>query len=309
MSHLLSKMLDGVPECPNSARLSRHMARSSSVVRRYAETITQMAQAGVGESIINKHDRHCGVIMERISRTAASLPSQERIVTGLLTQLHEETAEHDMSFVMGDVKHKTFVNAFKKEFGVDVHHFDEVGNGVYVYLTADDNEKVRLALNTSLAIYETIFDKLGYILLRRGKREDCDFGSFGEALATWIFVHYSRPEGLEDMEGVRYDSRKLAKIERALKEAYRNELREFELREFEFTYGGTLYFVDATVRYHVIPDGNGVEKFYSPKVFETCIDSITSEDDQTIDPDDDANSIVQCAKECVLEHFAAEVNV
>lgn len=226
------------------------------MVKTYAETLSALSGLASCRRIVEKHDAHTGVMLKSVLASGAA--QQERLAAKLLLQLHEEigTMGGDTIFLMGGKgkkDHKAFVTAFEKRFGVTVHHFDTVSNGVYLYLDEEDSDVVENALNSSKAIFD-LHDDLGYILLRRGHREDVDFGAFGSHQARWIFVQdSSAPSNPPDLHGQVYDASAISKIERALREA----IAYFDYRTMRVVDEDVNgYTVNAEVRYRVEDDSD-----------------------------------------------------
>ncbi len=196
------------------------MERSQGQVRRYADTLVALEEAGANPETLSKHDRHAEALLRRVRRGEP----QESAARALLNRLHEEVSDEEanLSFLMKDGSHGKFVTKLKRAFHFKVHHFDEVGNGVYLYLDPENSQILLSALDNSDTIFNDLTDDLGYILLRKGNKEDGLYGHFGDAcLSTWIFVQISRPaSGPDDLEGKVFTQKQFANIERALKEAF-----------------------------------------------------------------------------------------
>ena len=234
-----------------AAALAAHVARSRGPVRTYAETLVSLENAGADRKILERHARHASRMLGRVRRGIG----QENNARVLLDQLHEEISdsEADMSFVMNRKTHGPFVTAFKKKFKVDVHHFDEVGTGVYLYLDAENTSILRDNL-TGLAYFNDLVDKLGYILLRKGTQDDIDYGGFGDALSQWIFTQVVRPDsGPDDEEGQNYTASELKKIESRLREALGHNGGQQSMTDVEIELNGTYYSIDAVVNYRLDP--------------------------------------------------------
>jgi len=226
MSSLSQRLLDSGSSA--ARRLAAHMGRSNGNVRRYAETLVALEEAGANPETVAKHDRHADVLLKRVKRGEV----QENAARALLRQLHEEVSddEANMSFLMKDGSHGKFITKLKRAFHFKVHHFDEVGNGVYVYLDPENSKILGDALDNTETIFNDLADDLGYLLLRRGNVEDGTYGHFGDnALSTWIFVQVSRPgSGPDDLEGKNFTVKQFANIEKALKEAFGDEPDDHE---------------------------------------------------------------------------------
>ncbi len=248
--NLINQLL-GESSASPAAALAAHVARSRGPVRTYAETLVSLENAGADRGILERHARHASRMLGRVKRGV----TQESNATVLLDQLHTEISEcegGDMSFVMNRKTHGPFVTAFKKKFKVDVHHFDEVGTGVYLYLDAENTSKLRDTL-TGNSIFNDLVDKLGYILLRKGTQDDIDYGGFGDSLSQWIFTQVVRPNsGPDDQEGQNYTASELKKIESQLREAYGTSGGgEKDLTDLEIELDGQFYFVDASIDYTI----------------------------------------------------------
>lgn len=249
--NLINQLLGESPAPSAAAALAAHVARSRGPVRTYAETLVSLEKAGADKDILERHARHASRMLGRVKRGVV----QENNATVLLDQLHAEISESDgdMTFVMNRKTHGPFVTAFKKKFKVDVHHYDEVGTGVYLYLDAENTSILRDAL-TGNAYFNDLVDKLGYILLRKGTQDDIDYGGFGDALSQWIFTQVVRPDsGPDDEEGQNYTASELKKIETRLREAIGHGGDTKELTDMEIELDGQFYFVDASVDYTVDP--------------------------------------------------------
>jgi len=250
LNHLLG---ESEPRTSPAAALASHVARSRGVVRTYAETLVSLEAAGADKAVLERHARHASRMLGRVKRGVA----QESNATVLLDQLHSEISEceGDMSFVMNRKTHGPFVTAFKKKFKVDVHHIDEVGTGVYLYLDAENTSKLRDTL-TGNAYFNDLVDKLGYILLRKGTQDDIDYGGFGDSLSRWIFTQVVRPDsGPDDEEGQNYTASELKKIESRLAEAFAETGGIREMTDLEVGLDGKYYFVDARIDYRSDPSG------------------------------------------------------
>lgn len=234
---LAEKLLAGGAGGP-AHQLAAHVARGRGAVRAYADTLVALEEASADAAVLARHRRHAASVL---SRVRSGVP-QEQVCARLLAGLREdvEGSGGDMDFLMDGHTHKQFVAALEKEYKVEVHHFDEVGNGVYVYLDAENNALLRDALTDAEAL-DTVAEELGYLLLRRGTRDDVEYGGFGDDLARWIFVQRSRPKsGPEDQEGETFTVKQLRNLEKALE-----SLEEPEPRVLEIRHHGRAYAVEA----------------------------------------------------------------
>ncbi len=249
--NLINQLLGESPAPSAAAALAAHVARSRGSVRTYAETLVSLEKAGADKAILERHARHASRMLGRVKHGVV----QESNAVVLLEQLHSEISETegDMTFVMNRKTHGPFVTAFKKKFKVDVHHYDEVGTGVYLYLDAENTSILRDNL-TGNAYFNDLVDKLGYILLRKGTQDDIDYGGFGDALSQWIFTQVVRPDsGPDDQEGQNYTASELKKIESRLREAIGRDGDTKELTDMEIELDGQFFFVDASVNYTIDP--------------------------------------------------------
>jgi hypothetical protein len=87
------------------------------------------------------------------------------------------------------IDHTSFVSALSKSAGVKVERWEGVREGVYLYLDSENTQKLASAVSDTYKYINNIADKHGYLLLRQGSMSDVEFGSFGENLSRWTFVH------------------------------------------------------------------------------------------------------------------------
>jgi len=253
-------------------QLARHVARSKGSVKTYAEALVALVDSGAPGPIVEKHSRHAARLMAMVLEGKP----QEREASALLQALREEVdeAEYDpkFSFAISRGSHKRFVKALEDKFNVEVHHFDEIGTGVYVYLDPENTDDLRAALCDTKVIFDELVGDLGYILLRRGGKEDMDYGHFGDTLSKWIFAQCIRPdENAQDFDGKVYSKQALARLERRLKEAYGRRpggtvsRGTWSLDEREVEYEGVPYLVTASVHWHAKDDSDmNPETGYGP---------------------------------------------
>lgn len=84
--------------------------------------------------------------------------------------------------------HDKFVKALQKDFDIEVHHFEPVNEGVFVFLDEENNDLLLAGLKSLKDRLDKLTDKHGYLLIRKGTVDDIVWGSYPNGLAKWMFI-------------------------------------------------------------------------------------------------------------------------
>jgi hypothetical protein len=157
-------------------------------------------------TVLNKHARHCEAIYRDLQKGAyvdgVAQMARERLqedlardAQELIQQIGKADSEPDPDLQTVDadadeeLKHDDFVAKLESTFGISVHHWEPIREGVIVFLDEESTGKLLGQLRSYNDHLTKLTADLGYILIRRGMQNDIRFGNFPRPLSRWVFVH------------------------------------------------------------------------------------------------------------------------
>ena len=204
-------------------RLSRHTARTTHPhLKEYVQTvgglISDYAVApSYGTYALLKENcgRHASRILQDLQEGDYSDELTGLITRELRTKLRESVAQGLSRIGTSGLceedsthDHSKFIKQFEKEFELQVHRWEPLGDGVTIYLDQWNHDKMGGELPDLNTTLERLADKQGYLMLRRGQQSDIDFGSFPEPTSRWLFVqctqHDDRDSGIKVISTTKY---------------------------------------------------------------------------------------------------------
>jgi hypothetical protein len=216
------------------SKLAAHAKRtSSSVMRAYLEAVEVFKNEfrenpTLGKwNILENHAKHCITVLHEMQNggsfaeetaLVAHESLQEEIAKdaeALVKQIGKSNTEKTDKVSEEDVhEHDKFVKALERGFKIEVHHFEPVNEGVFIYMDEENNSEFSSQLKTMTDRLDKITDKHGYLLLRQGTIDDIVWGSYPNGLAKWLFVKadlsgVAPDDELDDMDGEQKKGKKL----------------------------------------------------------------------------------------------------
>jgi hypothetical protein len=220
------------------SRLVAHAKRTTStVMRSYLEAVEKLKDSFRDTptltrwNILEIHAKHCTTLLNEmqsgsdfIEETAlVALESlQEDLAKdaeALVKQIGKTKKDKDDKVSKEDVhEHQKFIKALEREFKIEVHHFEPVNEGVFVFFDEENNAEISDQLTTLEDRLSRITDEHGYVLLRKGTIDDIQWGSYPNGLAKWMFVKVDlsgtpADEELDDLDGDEKKGKKLKPVD------------------------------------------------------------------------------------------------